>query len=171
MKLLLDTAVLGEVCHPRKYAGTRSWFERAAGTHEVLLSEVADYEPRRWGHAGAIASGSAGTDGDEDGRVPGSEGENCVVSPLTGHAAMLAGSDAGVNTLPLPLDVELFDLKTDPFEMKNLAAQGNWQRELVLAMNEKLNRLIDAEVGDDLGQMLPGGIDAGWAVTPETMAP
>ena len=43
-------------------------------------------------------------------------------------------------------------------------------RELVVAMNEKLNRLIDAEVGEDRGQMLPGGIDAGWEVTAETMS-
>jgi arylsulfatase len=40
-----------------------------------------------------------------------------------------------------------------------------------MAMNDKLNRLIDAEVGEDRGQMLPGGIDAGWEVTAETMAP
>ncbi len=66
-------------------------------------------------------------------------------------------------------DVELFDAKTDPHEMVNLA-QGDRHRDLVLAMNEKLNRLIDAEVGEDRGQMLPGGIEAGWEVTPETMA-
>ncbi|HEU4924583.1 MAG TPA: sulfatase-like hydrolase/transferase [Burkholderiales bacterium] len=64
-------------------------------------------------------------------------------------------------------DVELYDVQADPYEMKNLAAN----RELVAAMNEKLNRLIDAEVGEDRGQMLPGGIDAGWEVNAETMAP
>jgi arylsulfatase A-like enzyme len=68
-------------------------------------------------------------------------------------------------------DVELFDVKVDPLEMDNLAAGSKRNRELVVAMNEKLNRLIDAEVGEDRGQMLPGGIDAGWEVTPETMAP
>jgi arylsulfatase len=67
-------------------------------------------------------------------------------------------------------DVELFDTQADPLEMTNLAA-GTVHRELVLAMNEKLNRLIDAEVGDDRGQMLPGGVEAGWEVTAETMAP
>ncbi len=68
-------------------------------------------------------------------------------------------------------DVELFDVEADPLEMKNLAMNGTKHRELVLAMNEKLNRLIDREVGEDRGQMLPGGADAGWEVTAETMAP
>jgi arylsulfatase len=67
-------------------------------------------------------------------------------------------------------DVELFDTRTDPHELNNLAAPALRNRELLLAMNEKLNRLIDAEVGEDRGQMLPGGIDAGWEVTRETMA-
>jgi arylsulfatase A-like enzyme len=67
-------------------------------------------------------------------------------------------------------DVELYDTRTDPHEMTNLAAPAVRDRELLLAMNDKLNRLIDAEVGEDRGQMLPGGIEAGWEVTPETMA-
>ena len=67
-------------------------------------------------------------------------------------------------------DVELFDTRSDPYEMSNLAAVPQGARELMLAMNDKLNRLIDAEVGEDRGQMMPGGIDAGWEVTPETMA-
>ena len=68
-------------------------------------------------------------------------------------------------------DVELFDAAADPAEMKNLAADPARNRDLVAAMNEKLNRLIDAEVGEDRGQMLPGGIEAGWEVNRETMAP
>ncbi|HEX7373641.1 MAG TPA: sulfatase-like hydrolase/transferase [Steroidobacteraceae bacterium] len=68
-------------------------------------------------------------------------------------------------------DVELFDLQADPLEMSNLAYKKGEQQELVLAMNDKLNRLIDTEVGEDRGQMLPGGIEAGWEVTAETMAP
>ena len=67
-------------------------------------------------------------------------------------------------------DVELFDTRTDPYEMINLAALPGRNGELLLAMNEKLNRLIDSEVGEDRGQMMPGGIEAGWEVTPETMA-
>jgi len=68
-------------------------------------------------------------------------------------------------------DVELYDTKADPLEMKNLASGGKQHAELVVAMNDKLNGLIDKEVGEDRGQMLPGGIEAGWEVTPETMAP
>jgi arylsulfatase A-like enzyme len=68
-------------------------------------------------------------------------------------------------------EVELFDLQADPLEMNNLGMGDNRRRELVLAMNHKLNRLIDAEVGEDRGQMLPGGVEAGWEVTRESMAP
>ncbi len=67
-------------------------------------------------------------------------------------------------------DVELFDTESDPLELTNLAGEKR-HRELVLAMNEALTRVIDAEVGEDRGQMLPGGVEAGWEVTAETMAP
>jgi arylsulfatase A-like enzyme len=67
-------------------------------------------------------------------------------------------------------DLELFDTMADPLELENLAVSSG-ARDLVLAMNERLNALIDAEVGEDRGQMLPGGVDAGWEVTPESMAP
>jgi len=68
-------------------------------------------------------------------------------------------------------DIELYDHETDPLEMNNLAMDQNKNGELILAMNDRLNGLIDAEVGEDRGQMLPGGLDAGWDITPETMAP
>jgi arylsulfatase len=70
-------------------------------------------------------------------------------------------------------DIELFDTKADPLEMHNLALYEKDHRylDLILAMNDKLNKLIDEEVGEDRGQMLPGGIDAGWEITPENMAP
>jgi arylsulfatase len=68
-------------------------------------------------------------------------------------------------------DVELFDSSVDPLEMDNLAMDRKKSGELIQAMNDKLNRLIDAEVGEDRGQMLPGGAEAGWEVTAETMAP
>jgi predicted nucleic acid-binding protein len=47
VRLLLDTGVLGQVCHPRKYNDVRAWFRRAVEEHELLLSELADYELRR----------------------------------------------------------------------------------------------------------------------------
>ena len=64
-------------------------------------------------------------------------------------------------------DVELFDLKNDPLEMINLAVDRKKNGELILAMNNKLNQLIEQEVGDDTGQMLPGGVDANWRLSPE----
>jgi arylsulfatase len=68
-------------------------------------------------------------------------------------------------------DVELYDREADPLELRNLAPKQGDSAELVLAMNAKLNRLLDAEVGEDRGQTLPGGADGGWEVTAETMAP
>lgn len=47
MRLLVDTNVLGKICHPRKYQDVRAWFRLAATRHELLLSELADYELRR----------------------------------------------------------------------------------------------------------------------------
>jgi arylsulfatase A-like enzyme len=63
-------------------------------------------------------------------------------------------------------DVELFDLQADPHELRNLALDPQKHADLLLAMNAKLNGLIDTEVGEDAGQMLPGGVDAGWVATP-----
>lgn len=68
-------------------------------------------------------------------------------------------------------DVEVYDLDSDPLELNNLAMDTKQHGELIVGLNEKLNRLIDSEVGEDRGQMLPGGIDGGWEVTRETMAP
>jgi len=34
-----------------------------------------------------------------------------------------------------------------------------------LSLTEALNALIDKEVGEDIGQMLPGGVDGGWVAT------
>ena len=62
-------------------------------------------------------------------------------------------------------DLELFDLQEDPLEERNLAVDIDKNKSLILEMNEKLNALIDAEIGEDVGQMLPGGAEANWAVT------
>ncbi|HSC65547.1 MAG TPA: sulfatase-like hydrolase/transferase [Caldimonas sp.] len=62
-------------------------------------------------------------------------------------------------------DVELFDLARDPRETVNLAADRARHGDLLLAMNDKLNKLVESEVGEDVGQMLPGGVDGGWVAT------
>jgi arylsulfatase len=62
-------------------------------------------------------------------------------------------------------DVELFDLERDPLQRNNLALDRDKYRALLDAMNAKLNALIDREVGEDVGQMLPANVDGGWVVT------
>ncbi|MCU0967012.1 MAG: sulfatase-like hydrolase/transferase [Burkholderiaceae bacterium] len=62
-------------------------------------------------------------------------------------------------------DVELFDLQRDPHELHNLALDRQRHGDLLLAMNAKLNALVDAEVGEDVGQMLPDSVDGGWVAT------
>jgi arylsulfatase len=62
-------------------------------------------------------------------------------------------------------DVELFDLKTDPDEIQNLATEPQKNGDLLLAMNKKMNALIEAEVGvPDDSRFLPGE-NANWAAT------
>ncbi len=54
-------------------------------------------------------------------------------------------------------DVELFDLETDPDETRNLALDPKKNADLLLAMNAKMNALIETEVGEpDDGGFLPG---------------
>ncbi len=59
-------------------------------------------------------------------------------------------------------DVELFDHKTDPHEVNNLAMDKNKHGEIIMAMNEKLNKVIEDEVGDDDGSYLPDIKGVNW---------
>jgi arylsulfatase len=72
---------------------------------------------------------------------------------------------ASVEALLKLNDVELYDVERDPLERDNLAADPTKSRALLEAMNTKLNALIDREVGEDVGQMLPANVDGGWVAT------
>jgi arylsulfatase len=63
-------------------------------------------------------------------------------------------------------DVELYDLINDPLEMKNLALNRNKYGDTIQMMNDKLNALIENEVGKDIGQMLPTVEGANWKLSP-----
>jgi arylsulfatase A-like enzyme len=52
-------------------------------------------------------------------------------------------------------DLELYDLQEDAEEVHNLAADPKTNRDLIMAMNAKLNGRIADEVGDDNGSFLP----------------
>lgn len=61
-------------------------------------------------------------------------------------------------------DVELFDLKTDPAEMTNLAAKPDQNPELALRMSEKLEAIIKAEIGVDDGREMPKFEGVDWNI-------
>ena len=53
-------------------------------------------------------------------------------------------------------DLELFDLREDPGETRNLAAGDELPADLITRLNASLNALLDAEVGPDDGRDMPG---------------
>jgi arylsulfatase len=64
---------------------------------------------------------------------------------------------ASVNQLLADNDAALYDLLVDPEEMNNLANPTNpkYSEELLSTMNQKLNALIDAEIGEDKALFTP----------------
>jgi arylsulfatase len=57
-------------------------------------------------------------------------------------------------------DLELYDTAADPDEIVNLAARPAEQQQQILALNAKINALIDSEIGADDGAMYPGPTSA-----------
>ena len=61
-------------------------------------------------------------------------------------------------------DVELYDLANDPDEMVNLGVDRSANKDLILAMNTKLNDIIKTEIGVDDGRELPNIPLVDWTV-------
>ncbi len=61
-------------------------------------------------------------------------------------------------------DVELYDLQSDPKEMKNLAADRVKNADLIMAMNKKLEDVIKVEIGVDNGREMPDIPNIDWGV-------
>lgn len=61
-------------------------------------------------------------------------------------------------------DVELFDLQSDPEEVKNLAANQRANSNLIMAMNAKLEAIIKAEIGKDDGREMPNIPTVDWTI-------
>ncbi len=61
-------------------------------------------------------------------------------------------------------DVELFDLATDPDEMKNLASDRKGNGDLIAAMNGKLEAIIKEEIGKDDGREMPDIPTVDWTI-------
>lgn len=61
-------------------------------------------------------------------------------------------------------DVELFDLQSDADEMANLTAEKEANAELVLAMSDKLEAAIKAEIGVDTGREMPDLKGIAWTI-------
>ncbi|EBX6905968.1 TPA: sulfatase-like hydrolase/transferase [Salmonella enterica subsp. enterica serovar Enteritidis] len=64
-------------------------------------------------------------------------------------------------------DLELYDLKNDPDENHNLAADKQKYQDLILTMNEKLNKIIKDEIGVDDGSFMPDAAHEPWDLTIE----
>lgn len=64
------------------------------------------------------------------------------------------------DTLVARNDLELYDTVEDPDELVNLAARPDEHRERILALNAKINALIDSEIGADDGSIYPGPASA-----------
>ncbi|MEM9565486.1 MAG: sulfatase-like hydrolase/transferase, partial [Actinomycetota bacterium] len=59
-------------------------------------------------------------------------------------------------------DIELFDLDNDPHENNNLATDPTRHKDVIESLNETMNALIEAEIGEDHGQMLPLSGPLSW---------
>lgn len=62
-------------------------------------------------------------------------------------------------------DIELYDIINDPDENHNLAKEPEKYQEIIMKMNEKLNELTIAEIGNDDGSYMPPFDGSHWDLT------
>jgi arylsulfatase len=136
MIMYLDPAFLS--------AGLALWGQRASMSEEEFKARALALQPD-WNYRGAIRTLI-------DGQYLFSRyfSPNEFKSPRTLEALLAY------------CDLELFDLQADPHQTRNLATDVTRNRDLIVALNDKLNALIEREVGADDGAFLQS---SAWAPT------
>lgn len=71
-------------------------------------------------------------------------------------------SPAGIEELYSFNDVELYDLENDPEERLNLAVDAEENADLIMDLNDRLNGLVEKEIGVDDGEEVEEIIESMW---------